>query len=184
MIRGILIGCLGALCAVAASAQTPEAVEIRIPGGNSFLQSTDLTGTLTSADFTCTWSVGNGTAVFDWDGPFVSLNYYYPHLTLQWGELTEPLPLHFAVTNPGDGALSFAGGYLDPSLGWVYPYYQETVAGDWQFGQQFPVSDGIELEFNLDTPSTPYDLHLSMQWGPGVPSETVSWDAVKALYRR
>lgn len=183
MIRKILIGSMLLLLGGAAQAQTPDEVLVQIPDGAGVLQSTALTGSLTSADFSCTWSVDGDSAVFDCDGPFTSTTFQYPRILITWGVTTAPLPLYFSVTSPGAGALSFAGEYFDPSLGWLVSYYEEARVGDWEFGQQFPVCDGIRLEFGLDSPSTGYDLNIAIQWGPDVAGEPDNWSGVKALYR-
>ena len=171
------------LLPAAAFALVPDAILVQIPDGNGVLRSTEDAGTLESGDFTCSWSFSDGAAVVDCAGSFTSLNYSSPSVVFSWLDLAVPLPVHGTVTSVGSGEFSYAGAYLDPDLNWVTPLLALGHVGGLEFGQEFGATEEVRFEFALDSFGVVYDLHIALEWGPGVPETGATWGGVRALYR-
>lgn len=179
MMGTMMLACLPAGGAVA---QTPDVVQVVVPDGGSSLQSTDLSGSLTDGQFTCTWTVGSNSAVFNFTEAFHSTIYVHPMIRLNWLDVSAPLPMHVAVTSSGPGVYAFVGEYTDPQVGWI-SIYEPVLSGDWEFGQEWGVCDEVQLEFALDSMDVVYDLQIAIEWGPGVAVEPATWGTIKAIYR-
>lgn len=182
-LRGILAGLLLLSWAGLAAAQMPDVIEIVAPDGGSTLYSSDATGTLTGTDFVCSWTIQDGSAVFDYAGYYTSNIYDSPWFRIDWTAVTDPMPLHVDLTSTGSGTWSAASGYSDSQTGEQTAFYEPERTGDWELGLEYPACDLVLIEFVLDDPSVVYDVRIAIEWGPDVPAGEFAWDSVKALYR-
>jgi len=180
MIRKLLITTCILLFACAASAQTPGSVHIMLPNGNSFVQSTATSGTLSSGGITCTWTTTSNSASITFVGNYTT-SWIHPSIDLAWFNTSGTLPMAVQITHAEAGTYDFAAPFNTGA--WDSSIDFNGLSGNWAWGNVFPACSRFDLDFGLNDQGTAYDLTIEVQWGEGVAAGASTWGGVKTLYR-
>ncbi len=162
-------------------AQTPNGVHVKLPGtGATIVQSTAMSGTLSSRGITATWDVQSNSATITFVGTYAT-EWVSPNIDLYWFSTPADLPMSVVVTSTNASAYDFSAPYNTGS--WNYTHAQNGLTGDLDFGTYFPASSRVDVEVNPNVEGAPYDITIVMSWGTGVADKMDSWGNIKALYR-
>ena len=168
------------LIAAAAGAQTPGSVHIMLPDGNSFVQSTATSGTLSSGGITCTWTTTSNSASINFVGNYTT-TWIHPSIDLAWFNTSGELPMAVQITHAEAATYDFAAPFNTGS--WDSSIDYNDLSGNWQWGNVFPVCSRFDLDIGLNDQSMAYDMTIEVQWGEGVAAGASTWGGVKTLYR-
>jgi len=186
-ISALLIGLflIGASAAVAG--QIPDSVRVILPEGFSEIESFDWNGSMTADGISVTWTATDFDAEFVFTGSKTGFQspYIGPGIEVRWLETGAILPLSVNVTaNTGGNVhiFSMQQALINNPEDWWDPII--TDSGDIYFGHYYP--DLYQVYFGVFAPSAvgdPFQMTITMEWGPGVPLQQTSWSKVKSLYR-
>jgi hypothetical protein len=166
-------------CAAPVFAQAPNGVHVVLPDGNSYVQSTNTSGTLSHNGMTCTWATTASSATINFSGTYTT-TWQHPSIDLYWFSSPE-MPLAVSITEAGVGTYDFAAPFNTGT--WDNSINFDDLSGDWAWGNRFPECSRFDLDINLNDQSTTYDTTIEVHWGEGVAADADSWSGIKALYR-
>ena len=180
MIVVVLAFCFIAL-PVLVEAQTPAGVHVMLPAsGANYVQSTAMSGTLTSRGITFTWDVQDFSATLTVSGTYAT-EWISPSFDIYWFSTPDNLPMSIHVTSNTDSAYDFEAPYNTGS--WITDLNQNDFVGNFDFGFHYPACSRFDITINPDVEGAAYDMSVSMDWGVGTADDVEAWDSVKALYR-
>lgn len=168
--------------AATAVAQTPGMVDVVLPSGGSFVESTATSGTLSGNGITCTWTTGANSATFHLTGAYTT-SWMDPTIDVAWFNTGQPCPMAVTFTSSGSGTYNIEPPFYPTGTGWVMDWYQSGMSGDMVWGNIFPPCERFDMGISLHSQSVAYDLTMSMEWGAGVATEPNTFGAVKSLFR-
>lgn len=145
--------------------------------------STDAAGTLSFGGMTATWAVSDAEADVSFVGRFDSpgkMDVFY----VEWNSTPVTMPLSVSFTSTTGGRYGIYPIYrLEGQETPEYGLIREEVTGDTYFGYHFPAAGKISFAVYILDSNVPYDLHVVLDWGLGVPTGAATWDGVKSLFR-
>ena len=167
----------------ASAGQIPVLVDVQIADGDDPIQSFERSGTLSGVSMTATWTVNDFHAEFTVSG-HGNLVWVCPHFILVWEDTGGIMPLSVNVTSNTTGPYTLLPVFqlddeTDPDLSMI----QKNITTSTYLGHYFPGCVEVYFEIGLDNESALYDITATLDWGPGVPTESTSWGQVKSLFR-
>ena len=172
----------GICAAMGFTGQFNGRVDVILPSGGNFVQSSATSGSLSGNGITCTWTSGASSATFHLVGAYTT-SWMDPVIDVAWFSTDQSCPMAVTITSSGSGTYNIEPPYYPTGTGWVMDWYQSGLSGDMGWGGVFPPRERFDMGISLHSQSVVYDLTMTMEWGAGVATDRSTWGAVKSLYR-